>query len=82
MEGERNRAKEYALNEINRLIELHGENHIYCRAPQPGKNSWTLGEIKDSIEGDYVPEGLTENVIDETLRLHVYLVERGKTGLW
>ena len=48
----RDEAKQIALNAINKEIELHGEDYVYMMAPQPGKNSWTLREARESILKD------------------------------
>ena len=71
-------AKLILLEEINKEIAEHGEDHVYMCAPQPGKNAWTCGEYKKAVENDEVLEGTDSNPIDELLMLAEYMAVRVK----
>ena len=74
----RDEAKKIALNAINKEIELHGEDYVYMMTPQPGKNSWTLREAKESILEDKELEISGSNLIDGILNLDKYMKEQTK----
>lgn len=59
-------------------LEGKSDNEIYCRAAQPPKNTWTVGEYREALLGDTkLKEG--ENPIDELIHFEEYLNERGRS---
>lgn len=74
----RDEAKQIALDAINKEIELHGEDYVYMMATQPGKNSWTLREARESILEDKELENSGSNLIDGILNLDKYMKEQAK----
>ena len=69
----REEAKKIVLDEVLKDIEKRGEDAIFCQAPQPGKNSWTLKEVLDAINEDKELENSGLNPIDAMLDLDKYL---------
>lgn len=68
----REEAKRIALEEIDKDIEKNGEDALFCAAPMPGKNSWTLKEARESVVNDVVLEGTGMNIIDSIIDLEEY----------
>lgn len=77
----REEARQYALEQVNKEIEQHGEDGIAMRAPCVGKCVWTWGEFKTAILNDECLENTDDNPIDMILSLHKYLIEHGQKGL-
>ena len=77
----RQEAKEIALREIDKDIEKNGEDAIFCAAPQPGKNSWTLKEARESVLNDTTLDGTDMNIIDSVIELEEYMTKchKGET---
>lgn len=59
-------------------LEGKADDQIYMRAPQPGKNTWTVGEYRAALLNDTEIEG-QGNPIDGLLHLEEYLNERGRS---
>ena len=74
----REEAKKFALAEIDKDIEKNGEDAIFCKAPQPGKNSWTLKEARESIINDTEMENSGMNIIDSVIKLDEYINQNKK----
>ncbi len=77
----REEAKQYALEQVNKDIEQHGEDCIAMRAPCVGKCIWTWGEFKAAILNDECLENTDYNPIDKILGLHKHLIAHGQKGL-
>lgn len=77
----REEARQYALEQVNKEIEQHGEDGIAMMSPCVGKCVWTWGEFKTTILNDECLENANDNPIDMILSLHKYLVEHGQKGL-
>lgn len=77
----REQAKQYALEQINKEIEQHGEDGIAMRSPCVGKCVWTWREFKMAVLNDECLENANDNPIDMVLSLHKYLIEHGQKGL-
>lgn len=77
----REQAKQYALNEVNKEIEQHGEDGIAMRSPCVGKCVWTWGEFKKAILNDECLENTDYNPIDAILGLDKHLIVHRQKGL-
>lgn len=77
----REEARQYALEQVNKEIEQHGEDGIAMMSPCVGKCVWTWGEFKKAILNDECLENANDNPIDMILGLHKYLIEHGQKGL-
>lgn len=64
-----------------KCIEGKDDNEIYCRAAQPPKNTWTVGEYRKALINDTELEnhGKYANPIDGLIHLEEYLNERGRS---
>ena len=75
----REEARQFLLKQINMEIEEKGEDYILVASPQPGKNTWTLGEYKKAVEDDCCLEnGGDSNPIDDQLSYAKWLEEQGR----
>ena len=72
----REEAKKIALEEVMKEIEKSGEDALFCAAPQPGKNSWTLKEALEAINEDKELENSGMNLIDSVIELDEYLKKK------
>lgn len=59
-------------------LEGKADDQIYNRAPQSGKNTWTVGEYREALLNDTEIEGMG-NPIDDLLHLEECLNEQGKS---
>lgn len=76
----REEAQKDALIIIDERISVEGENAIAFMAAQPGKNSWTWKEVRESTINDTPLEGIkTGNFIDDVLAMHKWRQEHTKT---
>lgn len=67
----REEAQREVLLFIEERIAVEGENAIAFMAPQPGKNSWTWKEVRESTINDTPLEGIKEgNFIDDMLSMY------------
>lgn len=75
----REEAQKEALQFIDEHIAAEGENAIALMAPQPGKNSWTWKEVRESTINDAPLEGIKEgNFIDDILAMDKWKQEHKK----
>ena len=74
----REEIQKWCVDEYDILIRKYGEDHVYMKAPKPGKNSWTLKELRESVVNDTIPDGMNENDID---LMEKYLKYREEQGL-
>jgi len=77
----REEAKQYALKQVDKDIEQHGEDGIAMRSPCIGKCVWTWGELKMAILKDECLENTDFNPIDKILGLHKHLIIHRQKGL-
>lgn len=73
----REEIQKWCIEEYDILIKKYGEDHIYMAAPQIGKSTWTLKELRESVVNDTNPEGCDVNDIDLIIRYLEYCVEKG-----
>lgn len=71
----RNEAQKEALSLIDERIAIEGENAIALMAPQPGKNSWTWKELRESVINDTPLDGTNTNPIDDVLAMDAWKKE-------
>lgn len=71
----RNEAQKEALSLIDERIAIEGENAIALMAPQPGKNSWTWKELRESVINDIPLDGTNTNPIDDVLEMEKWKKE-------
>jgi len=74
----REEAQKIALSTIDEHIAIAGENAIALMAPQPGKNSWTWKEFRESVINDAPLEGIKTNPIDDVLAMYKWKQEHKK----
>ena len=75
----REEAQKETLLFIDEHIAIEGENAIAFMAPQPGKNSWTWKEVRESTINDAPLEGIKEgNFIDDMLAMYKWKQEYKK----
>lgn len=75
----RDEAQKELLLFIDEHIANEGENAIAFMAPQPGKNSWTWKEVRESIINDAPLEGIKKgNFIDDMLAMYKWKQEHKK----
>lgn len=75
----REEAQREVLLFIEERIAVEGENAIAFMAPQPGKNSWTWKEVRESTINDTPLEGIKEgNFIDDMLSMYKWKQEHIK----
>ena len=67
----REEARKIALDNLQEELEKNGPEAIFCASPQPGKNSWTIGEAIESVEKD-LPLENGSSIIDDVLLFHEY----------
>lgn len=60
----RKEAQKEALIMIDEHIATEGENAIALMVPQPGKNSWTWKEVRESTINDTPLEGLIDPLFE------------------
>jgi hypothetical protein len=77
----REEARQYALEQVNKEIEQHGEDGIAMKSPCVGKCVWTWGEFKAAILNDECLENTNDNPIDMILDLDKYLIVHKQKGL-
>lgn len=77
----REEAQKEALLIIDEHIAAEGENAIAFMAPQPGKNSWTWKEVRESTINDTPLEGIKGgNFIDDMLAFDKWRQEHTKSA--
>ena len=74
----RKEAQKEALSSIDEHIAIEGENAIALMAPQPGKNSWTWKELRESVVNDIPLDGTNTNPIDDVLAMEKWKKEHIK----
>jgi len=77
----REEARQYALEQVNKDIEQHGEYGIAMRSPCVGKCVWTWGELRTAILNDECLENTDYNPIDAILGLDKHLIVHRQKGL-
>lgn len=63
----RDEAKKIAMEMCDREIAEHGEDYVFLECPQPGKNSWTLAELKQALTEDRLLDGGID-IIDDIIK--------------
>lgn len=61
-----------------KCLEGKADDEIYCQAPKPPKNVWTVKEFREALINDTELEN-HENPIDGLIHLEEYLNERGRS---
>ena len=74
----RKEAQKEVLRMIDEYIKKEGENMVALMAPQPGKNSWTWKELRESVINDIPLEGEKYNLIDDVLSMDKWKKEHRK----
>ena len=72
---DRKTAKNILLKQVNKDIEIFGEDAITLASPMKGKNSWTYKEYKQAIVEDKCLENTNLNPIDTLLEYDKYLIK-------
>ena len=72
----REEARQMALELIDSEIAKHGGDKVFIACPKPGKNSWTLDEVREAVVNDTRTEGgidFVQDVLDycEYKKLHI-----------
>lgn len=71
-------AQSVAIRWADKEIEARGAGAIFCRAPQPGKNVWTLREFREAAINDTSLVGCGMNPVDDIISLDLWCKEHGK----
>lgn len=71
----RQEIQKFLVEDFKRDIAEKGENAVFCAAPQPGKNTWTLREALESIEADIEMENSGMNIITAVIEYQKYRKE-------
>jgi len=71
----RQEIQKFLIEDFKKEIAENGENAVFCAAPQPGKNIWTLKEALESIEADIEMENSGMNIITSVIEYQQYRKE-------
>ena len=71
----RQEIQKFLIEDFKEEIAEKGENAVFCAAPQPGKNTWTLKEALESVENDIELENCGMNIIDSVIDYQKYRKE-------